>query len=104
MAVLIATVAGGCSYSHDAWFANPCNTSLLIETLYVERGMDEVKPSDEVIARATLAPERVTKVDDAFQDANGFTWFLRIQGDDLLELRKSEMPEWFVALPATVCE
>lgn len=103
IAVSISVVAGSCSYSHDAWFANPCSKPLLVETLYVERGTEVAEPSDDVIARATLAPEKVTKVEDAFQDANGFTWFLRFEGGDLMELSKSDMPEWFVGLPATLC-
>ena len=100
---LAAVALTGCSKSHDAWFANPCPQSLSIRTLYVQRGTDATKASDEVIASATLEPTSVTKVEDAFQDASGFTWFVQVDNGPTLRFQKDDMPEWFVALPASVC-
>jgi hypothetical protein len=94
---------GACSSSHDGWFANPCAGNLKVEVLYADRDSKEPAPSDEVIVTATLAGEAVTKVDDAFQDANGFTWWLRVDGGEPFAIPKKDMPKWFVPLPASLC-
>jgi hypothetical protein len=96
-------VLGACSYSHDAWFANPCGHALRIKTLYVVRDGTASKPSDQVIASAVLRPVAVTEVDEAFQDANGFAWFVQVAGRPTLRVEKRQMPRWLVALPASVC-
>lgn len=93
----------GCTRAYDAWFANPCPHDLHIRTLYVVRGAPEPEPSDDVIAEATLRPEAVTKVEDAFIDANGFIWFIQVGDRPPQEISKRDMPEWFVALPSSVC-
>lgn len=46
----------------------------------------------------------MTKVEEAFQDANGFTWFIEVDDGPTLRLHKDDMPEWFVSLPASACE
>jgi len=92
-----------CSSSHDGWFANPCPNPLTIRTFYSDREIETPTKSDEMIAEATLRPNAVTKVEDAFQDANGFTWFIEVVGGPTIQRSKQEMPKWFVALPATVC-
>ncbi len=94
---------GGCSYSHDAWFANPCSSELTVRTFFVERDTSGMEKSDEMIAEAALTANAVTKVEDAFQDANGFVWFIEIVGGPTVRISKDEMPKWFVSLPATVC-
>lgn len=53
--------------------------------------------------KATLAPEAVTKVEDAVQDANGFTWFVRVDDGEPFEVGEADMPEWSWGLPAAVC-
>ncbi len=104
VAAVLSAGLTGCSTSYDAWFANPCSYPVVVRTLYVERGTDASRASDEVIATASLRPEAVTKVEEAFQDANGFTWFVAVEGGPLLRVSKKEMPKWFVALPASVCQ
>lgn len=74
-----------------------------MRTLYVERGTNGSKPSDDVIATASLSAESVTKVGDAFQDASGFTWFVAVDAGPTLRVTKEQMPNWFVALPASIC-
>ena len=59
--------------------------------------------SDSMIAEATLAPSAVTKVEDAFQNANGFTWFVEVVGGPTMRLSKSQMPDWLVTVPSTAC-
>jgi hypothetical protein len=98
-----AVLTSGCSKSYDAWFANPCAERLTVEVFYADRGTETPAPSDERIAKATLRPEGVTKVEDAFQDANGFTWFLKVSDLPLKQVTKQDMPKWFVSLPASVC-
>ena len=94
---------GGCSYSHDGWFANPCPTELTVRTFYVQRDTSGTEKSDDMIAEARLTANAVTKVEDAFQDANGFVWFIEIVGGPTLRITKDEMPKWFVSLPAAAC-
>jgi hypothetical protein len=96
-------LTSGCSRSYDAWFANPCAERLTVETFYAERGSNPTVASDERIAKATLRAEGVTKVEDAFQDASGFTWFLKVNDLPAQRLSKEDMPKWFVSLPASVC-
>jgi len=62
-----------------------------------------MEKSDEMIAEARLAANTVTKVEDAFQDANGFVWFIEIVGGPTFRITKDEMPKWLVSLPATAC-
>jgi hypothetical protein len=96
-------LTSGCSESYDAWFANPCAERLTVQTFYAKRGTNGPVSSDERIAEATLSPEAVTKVEDAFQDAAGFTWFLKVNELPALRLTREDMPKWFVSLPASVC-
>jgi hypothetical protein len=67
-AVVALASFAACSRSYDGWFANPCAEDLKLEVLYADRDSRTPAPSDEVIVRATLTAEAVTKVDDAFQD------------------------------------
>lgn len=93
-----------CSYSYDAWFANPCGTSLEVRTYYAEQGADgALHRSDELIASATLAANAVTNVEDAFQDAGGFTWFITIGDAAPMGVTKADMPHWVVSVPASAC-
>lgn len=103
LAGLAATTLASCTRAYDAWFANPCSHDLHIRTLYVVRGTAEPEPSDDVIAEATRRPEAVTKVEDAFIDANGFTWFVQVDDLPPREISKRDMPEWFVVMPSSVC-
>jgi hypothetical protein len=103
MALGAVVALGACSKSYDAWFANPCPEELRIRTLYVVRDGTGSKPSDEVIARAVLRPKGVTKVEDAFQDANGFTWFVEVAGGPTLKVSKETMAKWRVSIPASAC-
>jgi hypothetical protein len=102
-AVVALASFAACSRSYDGWFANPCAEDLKLEVLYADRDSRTPAPSEEVIGRATLAAEAVTKVDDAFQDANGFTWFLRVNDAEPFPMAKNDMPKWFVSLPASLC-
>lgn len=45
----------------------------------------------------------MTKVEDAFQDASGFTWFVEIVGGPTIRVTKKQMPKWFFSLPAMAC-
>lgn len=102
-AAVFVLVLSACSKSYDAWFVNPCGHPLTIKTFYVERGTDPPRKSADLIAQAVLPPGAVTKVKDAFQDANGFLWFIETEGGTTIERSKEQMPEWIVALPATAC-
>ncbi|HZX55247.1 MAG TPA: hypothetical protein VFE86_11230 [Ilumatobacteraceae bacterium] len=100
---ILLLVLSSCSSSYDGWFANPCAAPLVVRTFYAEHVNGVVQSSDDVIAEATLAPEAVTKVPNAFQDAAGFTWFLTIGHSEPIKLTKADMPHWVVALPASAC-
>lgn len=103
LSIGLMTLLGACSRSHDAWFANPCDQALTVRTFYVERGTSGMEKSDDQIAEATLRPSGITKVEDAFQDANGFVWFVEVVGGPTLRMTKADMPKWLVSLPATAC-
>ena len=103
--VVIAGVwLAGCSESHDAWFANPCDEPLVIRTFYAAAGADGPASAEDLIAEATLAANAVTKVEDAFQDAAGSTWFVEVDGAETFSVTTDEMPRWFVSLPADACD
>jgi hypothetical protein len=96
-----AMLLTSCSSSHDGHFANPCDKPLTVRTYYVVRGTTD--KSDDLIAEAVVKPLTVTKVDDAFQDASGFTWWVEIDGGPTFKVSKRTMPRWTVTIPASAC-
>jgi hypothetical protein len=98
VAVLLLFTA--CSHSYDAYFANPCGRPLTVRTYYVVRGTED--KSEDLIATALVNQLTVTKVKDAFQDANGFIWWVEVEGQSFKVL-KDTMPRWTFTIPATVC-
>jgi len=96
-----ALVMTSCVAAHDGHFANPCEKPLRIRTYYVVRGTED--KGNELIAEATIKPLTVTKVDDAFVDANGFTWWVEVEGGPTFKVSKRTMPRWTVAIPASAC-
>lgn len=102
-ALTMALLLAGCSRSHDAWFANPCPDVVTVRTFYVrEVAPDDLRPG-ELIRDASLAPQAVTQVKDAFQDAAGFSWFIQVGDQAPSLISKEQMPKWLVALPASAC-
>ena len=62
---------------------------LVVRTFYAKQVNGVVQSSNDMIAEATLAPEAVTKVPKAFQDAAGFTWFVTIGNSEPIKLTQS---------------
>lgn len=92
----------GCSRSYNGWFANPCPVDLRVRTFYAN-GVASDLHAGELIAEASLAAETVTRVEDAFQDAAGFTWFVQVGDGAPKMVTRAEMPKWFFSIPASVC-
>lgn len=99
LVVLVSST--GCSRSYDAYFENPCDQPLTVHTYWVIRGTQE--KGDEVIARAVLRPLAVTKVERAFQNANGFTWWVQVLGETAFKVSDKTMPGWKVRIPISSC-
>lgn len=107
VALALATMGlSACSSSYDGWFANPCPHPVEIRTLWPERDSDPVRASDDAMAQATLPAEKVTKVEDAYFDANGFTWFVEVEGAPLITVtdRQLKKVKRIVVIPASACE
>jgi hypothetical protein len=94
--VLLLTPA--CLQSKDAYFVNPCDVSLEIET------SDISIPTSPPFAKATLAPLSVTKVQDAFTTAGGFHWSVTVSGTgEVIQVDGNTWAHDTVVIPASVC-
>lgn len=91
----VASVIAACSSSINVYVANPCEDEVQIETKYVD---------GETIARATIPPRSVAKVESAFQTAAGPEWIVAIPDADIeFRVRYKEIVHSTIVLPATAC-
>ncbi len=102
MGVLLAVLASGCSYVHDGWFVNPSARELLVRVHddFTGADIENLDPAD-AYSEATIEPNGVTKVEDAFDDSD--SWIVEVDGAEAFRLAKDDMPEWIVTIPATAC-
>ncbi|MFE6861605.1 hypothetical protein [Nocardia sp. NPDC057668] len=103
LSLVLLPLLTGCSHSHDGYFENPCDKPLTIHTFYYESGSTEAKTED-IIATAVIQPLAVIKVQRAFQDAAGFTWWVQVSGQPEFTVSKDAMPEWKVSIPVSACD
>lgn len=88
-----------CFESKDAYFVNPCDVSLDIETH--EISIRTPTP----VAKATLQPLSVTKVEDAFTTAGGFDWSVTVAGTNkVIQVDGDTWVNDTVVIPASVCD
>ena len=96
-AVVLFTPA--CFKSVDAYFVNPCTVSLEMETHEIS-----VRTSFPV-AKATLEPLSVTKVEDAFTTAGGFHWSVTVgKASSVIQVNGDTWVHDTVVIPASVCD
>jgi hypothetical protein len=96
-AVMLLTPA--CFEGKDAYFVNPCDASLEIETHAISW------PTSTVEARATLRPLSVTKVEDAFTTAGGFNWSVTVEGtSSAIQVDGDTWVHDTVVIPSSVCD
>jgi hypothetical protein len=100
--VLVLLAAGlltACFKNVDAYFANPCDVPLEIET------SDNNIPTSPPFAKAMLAPLSVTKVEDAFTTAGGFHWSLTVtNATSVIHVDGNARIHDTVVIPAEVCD
>lgn len=97
--LLAAFASSACSKTFDAYFVNPCDEAIVVQT------HDSGLPASRVNETATLEPQSVTKVESAFLSNGGMGWSVTIEGaETVVRLNEETWVHETVVIPAEVCE
>jgi hypothetical protein len=89
-----------CSSYYDAWIVNPCPAGLRIETYSDPPERFNQWPPDRSVV---IAAGSKSLVKDAFNDAGGFDWSVRIVDYDVIAVDGQSWEDNTVNLPAEAC-
>jgi hypothetical protein len=99
LVLLAAVLLTACFKNVDAYFVNPYDVPLEIET------SDISIPTSPPFAKATLAPLSVTKVENAFTTAGGFNWSVTVAGtSSVIQVAGDTWVHDTVVIPSRVCD
>ena len=102
LGVVCLVSLSSCTKTFDAMVVNPCDRSLHVETFDIPPGQIE---GEEPNARATLGAVTALVLKDAFSDAAGRSWSVRVRTHSwhVVPISGRARKDLVVIIPARLC-
>ncbi len=98
--LLLGTLLSGCSRALDAYFANPCDRTVRINTWAAPPAYVKGREPDR---QGALPPHSVTKIEEAFVDSPDRQWSYSIDDRMVFPVDGNHWVHQTVVIPATAC-